>query len=558
MLTRLSGARVYDPPNGRDGVVADLFIRDGRIIAAPDPGTQPDETHDLSGKVVMAGAIDIHSHIAGGKVNLARLLMAEEHRAFPIAAEGLCRCGSGVASPSTHVTGCRYAQMGYTAAFEPAMLPSNARHAHLEMADIPLIDTGGYLVLGNDDLLLDLLASGAGEEAVADYVGWMLNATRSLAVKAVNPGGINAFKYNQRRLNMDEAGPFHEVTPRRILTALASAVQRLGIPHPLHLHGFNLGVPGNVAATLDSIQAMDGLRLHLTHVQFHAYGAEGDRGFSSAAAQVAEAVNSRPNISVDVGQIMFGQTVTASADTMAQMGNTRLAHPKKWVMMDIECDAGCGVVPFRYRDKAFVNALQWAIGLELFLLIEDPWRVFLTTDHPNGAPFTSYPELIRLLMDRDYRMARLAELHPAVPKHTILGSLTREYTMGEIAIMTRAAPARILGLSDRGHLGPGAAADITVHTDQPDRCAMFGTPDLVFKDGRLIVRQGKVVALVQGRTHVVEPAYDPAIEARIGRHLEDRIGQRLVHFRIGEDEIRGGNGLTRHACHPPAARPGAF
>ena len=69
--------------------------------------------------------------------------------------------------------------------------------------------------------------------------------------------------------------------------------------------------------------------------------------------------------------------------------------------MDIECDAGCGVVPFRYRDRDFVNALQWAIGLEMFLLVRDPWRVFLTTDHPNGAPFTSYPHLIRLLMDRE-------------------------------------------------------------------------------------------------------------------------------------------------------------
>ncbi|MFG3590913.1 hypothetical protein [Bradyrhizobium sp. RDI18] len=34
-------------------------------------------------------------------------------------------------------------------------------------------------------------------------------------------------------------------------------------------------------------------------------------------------------------------------------------------------------MPFKYRDKSFVNALQWAIGLELFLLVNDPWRLFL-------------------------------------------------------------------------------------------------------------------------------------------------------------------------------------
>jgi formylmethanofuran dehydrogenase subunit A len=151
------------------------------------------------------------------------------------------------------------------------------------------------------------------------------------------------------------------------------------------------------------MDAAEGRPIHLTHIQFHSYGTEGERKFSSGAARVAEAVDRQRNVSIDVGQIMFGQTVTASGDTMAQYRNHRYAHPKKWISMDIECDAGCGVVPFRYRDANFVNALQWAIGLELFLLVDDPWRVFLTTDHPNGAPFTSYPHLVRLLMDRTFR-----------------------------------------------------------------------------------------------------------------------------------------------------------
>jgi formylmethanofuran dehydrogenase subunit A len=30
-------------------------------------------------------------------------------------------------------------------------------------------------------------------------------------------------------------------------------------------------------------------RLHLTHLQFHSYGSEGKRGFSSGAARIAEA-----------------------------------------------------------------------------------------------------------------------------------------------------------------------------------------------------------------------------------------------------------------------------
>jgi formylmethanofuran dehydrogenase subunit A len=77
VLTRIAGGRVVDPANGRDGV-GDVWVRDGRIVDAP-PGGHADDTHDATGKIVMAGAIDIHSHIAGANTNTARLLLPECH-----------------------------------------------------------------------------------------------------------------------------------------------------------------------------------------------------------------------------------------------------------------------------------------------------------------------------------------------------------------------------------------------------------------------------------------------------------------------------------------------
>ena len=126
---------------------------------------------------------------------------------------------------------------------------------------------------------------------------------------------------------------------------------------------------GNVETTLRTIEAAEGCPIHLTHVQFHSYGTEGDRRFSSAAQRIVEALQTHPNLSIDVGQVMFGQTMTESGDTMAQYRNRVLAEPERWLSMDIECEAGCGLVPFRYRDRSYVNALQWAIGLELFLQV---------------------------------------------------------------------------------------------------------------------------------------------------------------------------------------------
>ena len=483
MLIKLSGGTVYDPVHGINGEHRDIYIQDGYITRKPAASVKIDKTYNLNGKIIMAGAIDIHTHIGGGKVNIARMMLPEDHRKDPVSKTKITRSGCGHAAPSTLTAGYRYAEMGYTACFEPAMLPANARQAHMEMADTPMVDKGAYAMLGSDDFFLRMLAAKKDREAISDYVSWIINATQAIAIKVVNPGGINAFKFNQRRLDLDENNVHYGVAPRDIIKSLARAVRELGIPHPLHLHGCNLGVPGNMHTTLDTIRAVEGMPLHLTHVQFHSYGTEGDRKFSSGAAEIAEAVNSNPNISIDVGQVLFGQTVTASGDTMMQYSGHWHATPKKWVIMDIECDAGCGVVPFKYRDKNFVNALQWAIGLELFLLVNDPWRIFLTTDHPNGAPFTSYPHLIRLLMDRSFRNDMLATINKGAAAASRLSSIDREYTLYEIATMTRAAPARSLGLKNRGHLGGGAVADITVYNNLKNKEKMFEKPLYVFKDG---------------------------------------------------------------------------
>lgn len=555
---RLRGGRVIDPANGVDAV-RDIGVRDGRIVEL-HPKEAVAEDIDASGCVVMAGGIDMHTHIGGGKVNLARMLLPEDHRlnrdpiALPTNPLELASCGH--CAPGTLATGYRYAEMGYTAAFEPAMMHSNARHAHMEMGDTPILDHGAYVMLGNDELFLQMLAEGRDFQQIRDYAGWTINAAKAMGVKVVNPGGISAFKFNQRKLDVDEEHTHWRVTPRAIVHTLAKALHELGVPHPLHIHGSNLGVAGNIESTLATIDALEGLPAHLTHIQFHAYGTEGPKKFSSAAQRLADAVNANPNVSIDVGQIMFGQTVTASGDTMRQHANAGLANPRKWIGADIECDAGCGVVPFKYREQSYVNALQWAIGLEIFLLVKDPWRVVLTTDHPNGAPFTSYPHLIRLLTDKSFRDEQFAKLHPDVVAQSALGSITRELTLNEVAIMTRAGPAKLLGLKDRGQLGNGAAADIAVYREHANRETMFTAPEHVFKDGVRVARAGVITATPTGGTHFVEPAFDRGIEKVLAPYTEKHLSVSLRHAVIGHDELCrccNGGRLLPTACHTTTA-----
>ncbi|BEV08300.1 formylmethanofuran dehydrogenase subunit A [Methylophilus sp. DW102] len=552
MITVLKNAKVIDPAHGKDGVVQDIYIRDGRIIAKPADSEKIAQVYDLNGKIVMAGAIDMHSHIGGGKVNIARMLLPEYQAMRKLEEPEAHICGANCshhATPNTTDTGMRYIEMGYTAAFEPAVLAVNARQAHMEMGDTPMIDKGGYAMLGNDDYLLRLLSQNADQKTINDYVAWTLHATQTIGIKVVNPGGISAFKFNERRQDLDQLHSYYNITPRRILQALSRAVNEIGIAKPLHVHCNNLGVAGNFQTTLDTMGASDGIPMHLTHIQFHSYGTEGDKRFSSAAANIAEAINNNKHITADVGQILFGQTVTASGDNMMQHLNAKVANPKKSVIMDIECDAGCGVVPFKYRDQNYVNALQWAIGLEVFLSVDDPWRIFLTTDHPNGAPFTSYPHLIRLLMDKTFRNDAFDKLNLDAQAMSNLKSLEREYSLYEIATMTRSAPAKLIGLHDRGHLGVGAAADITVYTDQADKEAMFAKPDLVFKDGELVVKEGKVVKVVWGATHTAKPAFDLGVEKDIKQYFDRYHTMQMHNFKISDDQIAedGRNHVINHS-----------
>ena len=300
------------------------------------------------------------------------------------------------------------------------------------------------------------MRSGEGPSAIRDHVAWTLQTTRALGIKVVNAGGVAAFKDNIRSFSFDDVVPYYGVTSRAIVKALQKAVHEAGVPHPLHVHCNNLGLPGNFETALATIAAAEDLPLHLAHLQFYGYGKEGPQGFSSAAPQLAEAVNAAKTVTIDVGQVMFGQTVTISSDVLRQFSARGQARPKKYAIADGDSN-GFGVVPYEYRAGSFHNAVQFAVGLELFLLINDPWRVFFTTDHPNGAPFTTYPEIFALLMDKDVRAEWAARLPKEALAVTTLPSLTREYTLSEIATMTRAAPAKLLGLPDRGHLGAGRA-----------------------------------------------------------------------------------------------------
>ena len=119
--------------------MGDVWVEDGRIVA--DPARAADSTHDCAGCVVMAGGIDIHSHIAGTNVNTARLLLPQL-RGTP----------AEHAVPVSEMIGHLYAAMGFTTVVEPAVSPHVALQAQCELLAIPVIDKAILAVIGNEEM----------------------------------------------------------------------------------------------------------------------------------------------------------------------------------------------------------------------------------------------------------------------------------------------------------------------------------------------------------------------------------------------------------------------
>jgi formylmethanofuran dehydrogenase subunit A len=503
---------VYDPANGVDGEKMDIAVKDGKIVERVNE--RKARKIDASGMIVMPGGVDIHCHIAGSEVNSGRLLRPEDHFRDFERKTAITRSGVGYSIPSTFTTGYRYARMGYTTIMNPSMPPLEAKHTHEELSDTPMVDKASYPLLGDWWFVLEYLRDGKIEDC-ARHVAWMITSTKGYAIKIVNPGGLEAWGFGGNVKNLDDQIPYFCITPREIIRGLCKVNRLLNLPHTIHVHTNNLGKPGNYITALETMKCVEDLAsenkpaIHITHCQFSAFKGDDWRTLESGAEEIANYVNAHSHVTLDMGQVIFTDTTTMTADGPFQYTLYELSG-NKWVNHDVETETSAGIVPFHYRRKSYVHAIQWSIGLELALLIKDSWKIFLTTDHPNGGPFTSYPRIIAWLMSRKAREATLKRINPRARSKSLLPSISRELSFKEIAIMTRAGQAKALGLKNKGHLGLGADADITVYNINPETIdpskkyktlrKAFKKAAYTIKNGKIVVKNGEIVKHLEGAT----------------------------------------------------------
>jgi len=510
----------------------DIAIRGEKIVEKVDE--KKAKIIDASGMIVMPGGVDIHCHIAGAEVNSGRLLRPEDHRKDVEAKTSLTRSGVGYSIPSTFTTGYRYARMGYTTIMNPSMPPLEARHTHEELDDTPMLDKASYPLLGDWWFVLEYLRDDRIKECAA-YVAWMMKATKGYAIKIVNPGGLEAWGFGRNVGSIDDSVPNFGTTPREIIRGLCKVNTLLNLPHTIHVHTNNLGKPGNYATTLETMDCVRDLAsadepiIHITHCQFSAYKGSDWRTMESGADEIANYVNKHNHVTLDLGQVIFTDTTTMTADGPFQFGLYELTG-NKWVNHDVETETTSGIVPFRYKRKSAVHATQWSIGLELALLVQDPLRIYLTTDHPNAGPFTAYPKIITWLMSQKAREKMVKRISRRARKKSLLPSIDREYNFFDIATVTRAGQAKALGLTWKGHLGVGADADVAIYCVNPEQVdpskkykavrKAFKASAYTVKGGEIVAKDGKIVKPVYGRTYWTDVQLSSPFE--VTEHLKRR------------------------------------
>jgi len=496
---------VFDPINKINGEKMDIAIKDGKIVKKVSSRAQ---VIDASGLTIMPGGVDIHTHIAGGEVNTGRIIRPDDHVKDVERKTLMTRSGTGYSIPSTFTTGYRYSRMGYTTVMNPSMAPLEAKHTHEELNDIPLLDKATYPLLGDWWFVLENLSKGKIEEC-AKHVAWMLDITKGYAIKIVNPGGLEAWGFGHNVHSIDDQVANFCITPREIITGLARVNALLNLPHSIHLHTNNLGLPGNYVTTMETMKALESVPYngkpvgHITHLQFASFAGDGWAHFQSASEEISNYINAHNHMTFDMGQVIFTDTTTMTADGPFEFSLYELGGHNKWVNSDIETETSGGIIPFHYKKNSPVNALQWSIGLELALLIKDPWKMFMTTDHPNGGPFFAYPRVLAWLYSKKAREATLKHCNKKAQKKSLLPTIDREMTLYEIAIMTRAGQAKALGLPNKGQLGIGADADIAIYNINPETTDIaqqfkaarkaFKHAAYTIKDGKVVVKDGEVV-----------------------------------------------------------------
>jgi len=485
----LKNGTVYDPVNGVDGEKMDIFIADGKIVDEIKP--EPEEIIDATDKTVMPCGIDVHSHVATYGLNLTRFTFR-----FPTLAE----------------IGYTYAKMGYTHVNEPLMTLNTASYVHHELSSIPVVDTSAFLVLSLYDI--DKEIREGDKESVKNVILFLLDLTKSISVKIYDAG----VRYTKKGFF------YRDIDEKRCLKLFYEIIKSgEGNLPKIQLRTY----PELLDEDTDVLSAFC-----LAHI---ASGIDND-GRYEAAREVL-----KKGGAVDLGIFSPSQNEAINMGIGYDVPADERGIENNFISVDIGLEKPLifsKVEEKKRVDEKAYYSIRFALEAVEYL---KSCCISFSTDSPNGCLFSAYPEIFAGLLSSGNRKELTNNELPDV-----------EYSLYELAEITRTNPARQLGLKNKGHLSIGADADVAIYdigknTDGKELEKRLRCCEYLLKGGEVVIYEGK---LNKGsdragkKTFYFEPKVkEKAYESEIIKRICNRRSFRAEHLKVDDCFIGTSEGV---------------
>jgi len=481
---------IYDPLNKIKGEVQDILVEDGKIVEDFSSEGEIKEI-DATDKTVIPAALDIHTHVASQQTNWARLL-GTENKLFQEVWNGL----------TLENVARKYISNGYTFILEANVYPSLARQTTFNFEHLPVLDKGMLLNASNLWALESEFERDKIEEMAA-FLSDLLKLSKGFGIKVYNPFEAESWNFNILRDQLNKDGRLYSFSPLAVYESLTKAVETLQLPHSIHAHieGYETETgKKNVREVLEKVKSIESelsqenrlnrtQTFHLAHA--NAYNIDGDNSY------LIDLLNSNGKIDLDVGMVSFNEMNPLITSDRHLIDQFIKSSDYKVIRNGIESEGDSFTTLRQLKKSNNRHCILWANALELALKVENKWQVQLSFNFPNYSDVSNIPTISTWLVSKKARKAFIDGLDKEIAGEMSIASLDEELSFNEFVILTRASPAKSLGLAGiKGGFTPGADGDINIldiNIDDVDLSDDFEQLETSLQSIEYVIKNGKVV-----------------------------------------------------------------
>ncbi len=499
---------LFDPLNNVNNEIKDILIESGKIVERFRNENNVNEIN-AKGKTIIPSAIDIHTHVASQQVNWARLL-GTKNKVFNEYWQGLTL--KNIARD--------YVSMGYTFILESNVFPSLAKQTIFNFQQLPVLDKGMLLNISNLwPLELEFQRGKIKEMTI--FLSDLLSKTYGFGFKIYNPFESESWNFRELRENIVSPGRLYNFSPLDVYENVVKCIESLGLPHSAHCHveGYENQIgQKNLFAILEKIKSLNiepnqktDLKikrdqvLHIAHANTYCLNGKNEN--------LINFLNENQNIDINLGFIGFNQInplITSDRRLINSMLNIDiLENPYKLISSAIEFEGDSFVTLRNFDKNNFYNCNFWANALDLAINTKNKFQVSFSLNFPNYANILDIPEIITWLVSNNARDTFMKGMNKEFLKNNSLQNEEKSLNFSEFVTITRASPAKSLGIgSIKGNLGIDADADINIldiNINEVDISKNFeilknalSNIDYVIKSGKIVKKQNKIDFNTQG------------------------------------------------------------